>query len=73
VSSEELDALAEIEGATSGRLRAETIGADKLDVRELVFGIPHARFINASFSYWQPKELNRFNGPGRGFGTLLQN
>ena len=66
VAEEELDALAEIEGATSGRLRAQEIGADHLDRRELVFGIPHAHFINASFSYWLPRSLNRFNGPGRG-------
>ena len=62
----DLDALAEIEGATSGRLRAEHVGTDRLDRRELVFGIPHASFINAAFSYWSPRALNRFNGPGRG-------
>lgn len=66
VAEEELDALAEIEGATSGRLRAQEVGADHLDRRELVFGFPHARFINAAFSYWLPRALNRFNGPGRG-------
>ena len=66
VANEELSALAEIEGATSARLRAEDVGADRLDKRELVFGIPHANFINAAFSYWLPRTLNRFNGPGRG-------
>lgn len=66
VSESELDALAEIEGATSGRLRAQATGSDRLDRRELVFGIPHAHFINAAFSYWLPRALNRFNGPGRG-------
>lgn len=66
VPSEDLEALAEIEGATSGRLRAEQFGTDSLDRRELVFGIPHARFINAAFSYWKPRAINRFNGPGRG-------
>ena len=66
VTEEELDALAEIEGATSSRLRAQEIGADRLDRRELVFGIPHAHLINAAFSYWLPRTLNRFNGPGRG-------
>jgi len=65
VDEDELNALAEIEGATSGRLRTQEVGAD-LDRRELVFGIPHAHFINASFSYWLPRSLNRFNGPGRG-------
>jgi RES domain-containing protein len=66
VRDEDLEALAEIEGATSGRLRAEHVGTDRLDRRELVFGIPHAKFINAAFSYWLPRALNRFNGPGRG-------
>lgn len=58
--------LAEIESATSGRLMQETYGSDRLDAREMVAGLPHAAFINAAFSYWRPKELNRFNGPGRG-------
>ncbi len=66
VAREELDALAEIEGATSGRLRAEAVGTEQLDRRELVFGVPHAAFINAAFAYWRPHALNRFNGPGRG-------
>jgi hypothetical protein len=66
VDNDELDALAEIEGATSGRLIAEARGADKLDRRELVFGVSQANFINAAFSYYLPKTLNRFNGPGRG-------
>jgi len=66
VAEAELDALAEIEGATSSRLRAQQVGTDHLDSRELVFGIPHAPFINASFCYWLPRSLNRFNGPGRG-------
>lgn len=66
VPNEDLAALSEIEGATSGRLRAQDGGAEKLDARELVYGIAHGHFINASFSYWLPKALNRFNGPGRG-------
>ena len=66
VEQDDLSALEEIEGATSGRLRAQEAGADRLDGRELVYGIPHAYFINAAFSYWLPLLLNRFNGPGRG-------
>jgi hypothetical protein len=66
VPDADLDALAEIEGATSGRLRAQESGTEKLDPRELVFGFPHAHFINAAFSYALPRALNRFNGPGRG-------
>lgn len=73
VEEDELDALAEIEGATSARLRAQEVGSDHLDRRELVFGLPHAHFINAAFSYWLPRSLNRFNGPGRGawYAALL--
>ena len=58
--------LIEIEGATSGRLLAERRGTDGLAPGECVAGAPHAAFINAAFAYWRPRELNRFNGPGRG-------
>src|SRR5262245_19420696 len=60
------DDLAEIEGATSGRLAAQQQGTEGLQVRELVGGLPHAHFINAAFAYFRPRELNRFNNPGRG-------
>lgn len=66
VSAEKIDELAEIEGASSGRIAAHERGTDGLAAEELVFGVPHANFINAAFSYWRPRELNRFNGPGRG-------
>jgi RES domain-containing protein len=66
VGKHDLAALEEIEGATSARLRALESGTEQLDRRELVYGIPHANFINAAFSYWKPRSLNRFNGPGRG-------
>lgn len=66
VEDEDLAALAEIEGATSGRLIAEYRGGEAVEANELVYGVPHARFINAAFAYAKPRELNRFNGPGRG-------
>jgi RES domain-containing protein len=60
-----LTALTELEGATSGRLEAETRGLGGLDPRELAFNVPHANFINAAFAY--PRTTgNRFNGPERG-------
>jgi RES domain-containing protein len=62
----ELELLSQIEGATSARLVAEDRGLEALDARELVHGVPHAKFINAAFAYARPRELNRFNGPGRG-------
>lgn len=67
VSSEQrLWDLEEIDGATSGRLASQRRGNDDIASGEFVFGVPHAVFINAAFSYFRPRELNRFNGPGRG-------
>jgi RES domain-containing protein len=66
IGRKDLDDLAEIEGATSGRLTTVKHGADAIKVEEFVAGPAHVAFINAAFSYWRPRELNRFNGPGRG-------
>ena len=66
VDNDDLEALAEIEGATSARLRAQTFGSTHIAPKEFVAGPAHANFINAAFAYWRPRELNRFNGPGRG-------
>jgi RES domain-containing protein len=66
VDADELDALAEIEGVTSARLRAQSHGGAHIAPKEFVAGPAHANFINAAFAYWRPRELNRFNGPGRG-------
>jgi RES domain-containing protein len=65
-SDQELRELAEIEGATSSRLQAQARGISGLDARELVYDVPHAHFINASFAYAKPREPNRFNGETRG-------
>lgn len=65
-SDDELALLAEIEGATSGRLVSEERGRGSLTAAELVHGVPHARFINASFAYAKPREPNRFNPAERG-------
>ena len=64
--ADELDALAEIEGATSSRLIAEARGTSAVSPHELVFGVPHSAHINAAFAYARPRALNRFNGPERG-------
>src|SRR5271157_6476623 len=61
VPADELDALAEIEGATNARLIAQDRGTEGLDRQELVYGIPYAAFVNASFAYAKPREPNRFN------------
>ena len=61
VSAPMLDDLAEIEGATSARLHEERFAATSYPSHR-----PHANFVNASFTYFRPREMNRFNGPGRG-------
>ncbi len=62
----ELGLLAEIEGATSARLIAEERGLGALTANELVHGVAHARFINASFAYAKPREPMRFSPANRG-------
>jgi RES domain-containing protein len=61
VSRSMLNDLAEIEGATSARLRDERFAATSYPSHR-----PHAAFVNAAFSYFRPRERNRFNGPERG-------
>ena len=65
-NDDELALLAEIEGATSGRLIAEERGLGALTAAELVHGVPHAKFINASFAYARPREPMRFSPADRG-------
>ena len=63
---DELAALSEIESATSGRLITEERGTSSLSAAELVHGVAHAKFINASFVYARPRAPNRFNPADRG-------
>jgi hypothetical protein len=65
-TADELSLIAEIEAATSGRLIAEERGLGALAANELVHGIPHARFINASFAYGKPRQPTRFSPANRG-------
>lgn len=65
-NAEELQVLAEIEGATSQRLIAQDRGVIGLAANELIYDVPHYHFINASFAYAKPHEPNRFNGSHRG-------
>lgn len=62
---EEEEILAQIEGMTSRRLKAETTGLSDLDARELLFNAWGVTYVNAAFAYTRP-EGNRFNGPARG-------
>ncbi len=65
-TADELGLLAEIEGATSARLIAEERGLGALAASELVHGVPHAHFINASFAYAKPRQPMRFSPANRG-------
>lgn len=65
-TSAEFAELAEIEAATSTRIQAQATGISGLAANELVYDVPHAHFINASFAYAKPREPNRFNGESRG-------
>ncbi|MGV8854600.1 MAG: RES family NAD+ phosphorylase [Devosia sp.] len=71
--ADELALLAEIEGATSARQMAQDKGISGLAANELVYDVPHAHFINASFAYARPQQPNRFNGAYRGawYAALL--
>jgi hypothetical protein len=66
VDEAEVEALSEIEGATSNRRIAQARGAGDIPSNELRYGVPHDHFINASFAYAKPREPNRFNGAERG-------
>jgi RES domain-containing protein len=65
-SDSERAELEEIEAATSARLKAEARGFAGLPAGQMIHGVAHAAFINASFAYAKPREPNRFNGPDRG-------
>ncbi|MEO1192635.1 MAG: RES family NAD+ phosphorylase [Pseudomonadota bacterium] len=57
--------IAQLEGLTSGRLRAEREGLADLHPRELTYRIWGQSLINAAFSYAR-EEGNRFNDKRRG-------
>jgi hypothetical protein len=59
-----LDRIFELDNATNDRLLAESGELPGMDVRELVFGIPSYRIINAAFCHPSPNA--RFNGVDRG-------
>ena len=60
-----LAAIAELDRATDKQVYAENNLLPGIGVAELVFGIPHARIINAAFTHATPLG-GRFNGPDRG-------
>ena len=60
-----LDGIFELDNATNDRLWAESGLSPGIDSRELVFGIPSYRIINATFCHPAP-EGSRFNSSDRG-------
>lgn len=66
VDPEEVEELAEIEGATSHRRIVQSRGAGDVAPYEMVYGVSDAQFINAAFAYAKPQQPNRFNGTDRG-------
>jgi hypothetical protein len=62
---EHLAAIFELDAATNDRLLAEHQMLPGIGIEELVFGVPHASVINASFCHAHPVGA-RFSGPDRG-------
>jgi hypothetical protein len=62
---ETLSGIFELDNATNDRLLAESQLSPGIDARELVFGIPSYRIINATFCHPAPA-WSRFNSPDRG-------
>ena len=60
-----LAGIFELDNATNDRLLAESRLLPGIDERELVFGIPSYRIINAAFCHPSPTG-SRFNSPDRG-------
>jgi RES domain-containing protein len=60
-----LDAIVELDNATNDRLIAQQDRLPGIGVAELVFGVPCADVINATFTHAHPLGA-RFNGPDRG-------
>jgi hypothetical protein len=60
-----LEGIFQLDNATNDRLLAESRLAPGIDERELVFGIPQYRIINAAFCHPSPSGA-RFNSPDRG-------
>ena len=60
-----LEGIFELDNATNDRLLAESRLSPGVDARELVFGIPSYRIINAAFCHPSPGG-SRFNSPDRG-------
>jgi hypothetical protein len=61
----DLAAITDLDNATNDRLLAEHELLPGIGIEELVFAVPHAAVINASFCHAHPLG-NRFSSPARG-------
>lgn len=64
-TDDELEILADVEGLTNRRLKAERFGVDDLHARETLYTAWGKTHINAAFAYTRA-EGNRFNDARRG-------
>ncbi len=64
-NDEHLQAIFDLEGMTNDRLWGEDGLLPEISRDELVFGIPNAQIVNATFTHAHPNG-SRFNGPDRG-------
>lgn len=64
-NDDHLGAIFEIDAATNDRLLAEQQRLPGIGLEELVFAVPHATVVNASFCHAHPLG-SRFSGPDRG-------
>ena len=62
---DDLQAVFELDAATNDRVLAAAQRLPGIGLEELVFGVPYASIINASFCHAHPLG-SRFNGPDRG-------
>jgi hypothetical protein len=61
----QLEDLIDLDGATNDRLLGESSLLPGISVHELLFGVPNAHIVNATFCHAHPAG-SRFNGPERG-------
>ncbi len=62
---QQVQEIFELDGATNDRLLGEANLLPGISVHELLFGVAHARVVNAAFTHAHPAG-SRFNGPERG-------
>jgi hypothetical protein len=63
--SDQLDELIELEGATNERLLGEANLLPGISIHELLFAVPYAEIVNATFTHARP-DGSRFNRSDRG-------